>query len=163
MRYQVIHETIYSYESPVVLSQQLLHLTPRPLPFQAREAHHIAVEPVPAESSTREDYFGNPVTQIVLAAPHASLTVRAESKVKVEARAAPAAAGPPAARRAASSTTSSLARTMSDWARTTGGSTKECFYPCATVVKHSVQQPGRVRRDRGRPGPGSRPTTRSLT
>ena len=36
MRYQIIHETIYGYESPVVLSQQLLHLTPRPLPFQAR-------------------------------------------------------------------------------------------------------------------------------
>ena len=86
MRYQVIHETVYSYESPVVLSQQLLHLTPRPLPFQAIEAHHITVEPAPGETVQREDYFGNPVTQIVLAAPHASLAVRAESRVTVQSR-----------------------------------------------------------------------------
>ena len=87
MRYQVIHETVYSYGSPVVLSQQLLHLTPRPLPFQAREAHRIAIDPVPGEIAEREDYFGNPVTQIVLAAPHSSLAVRAESRVTVEPRA----------------------------------------------------------------------------
>lgn len=86
MRYLVTHETVYSYESPVVLSQQLLHLTPRPLPFQAREAHHIAVEPAPGETLAREDYFGNPVTQIVLAAPHSSLAVRAESRVSVQSR-----------------------------------------------------------------------------
>src|SRR5512134_1134371 len=86
MRYQVLHETVYRYESPVVLSQQLLHLTPRPLPFQAREAHHISVQPAPGETAEHEDYFGNPVTQIVLAAPHASLAVRAESRVSVESR-----------------------------------------------------------------------------
>jgi transglutaminase-like putative cysteine protease len=86
MRYQVLHETLYSYESPVVLSQQLLHLTPRPLPFQAREAHQISVEPAPGETTEREDYFGNPVTQIVLAAPHSSLAVRAESRVTVRSR-----------------------------------------------------------------------------
>jgi transglutaminase-like putative cysteine protease len=87
MRYQVIHETVYSYESPVVLSQQLLHLTPRPLPFQAIEAHRIAVEPAPGETVARADYFGNPVTQIVLAVPHSSLAVRAESQVTVQPRA----------------------------------------------------------------------------
>ena len=83
MRYQVVHETVYDYESPVVLSEQLLHLTPRPLAFQTREKHRIAIAPQPAEISEREDYFGNPVTQIVLAAPHASLAVRAESQVTV--------------------------------------------------------------------------------
>jgi transglutaminase-like putative cysteine protease len=93
MRYQVIHETVYSYESPVVLSQQLLHLTPRVLDFQALDEHRVAIQPEPAETSSRSDYFGNPVTQIMLAAPHASLTVRAESKVRIEARAGPAAAG----------------------------------------------------------------------
>jgi transglutaminase-like putative cysteine protease len=86
MRYQVVHETVYTYESPVVLSQQLLHVTPRPLPFQAREKHRIAIAPQPGEISEREDYFGNPVTQIVLAAPHSSLAVRAESRVTVAPR-----------------------------------------------------------------------------
>jgi transglutaminase-like putative cysteine protease len=86
MRYQVIHETVYRYESPVALSQQLLHLTPRVLPWQKREQHALRIDPVPAETAEREDYFGNPVTQVVLAAPHEQLKVRAESKVRVEKR-----------------------------------------------------------------------------
>jgi transglutaminase-like putative cysteine protease len=90
MRYQVIHETRYSYEAPVVLSQQLLHLTPRVLDFQALEQHQVAVAPEPAETAGRSDYFGNPVTQIVLATPHSELSVRAESLVAVAARTAPA-------------------------------------------------------------------------
>ena len=88
MKYDVVHETLYSYESPVVLSQQLLHLTPRPIDFQRLEAQRIDIQPVPAETLTRDDYFGNPVMQIVLAAPHASLAVRAQSRVEVLPRAA---------------------------------------------------------------------------
>ncbi len=70
MRYQVIHETIYRYETPVAISQQLMHLTPRALPWQKRERHALSVDPAPAETAEREDYFGNAVTQILLAAPH---------------------------------------------------------------------------------------------
>jgi len=87
MNYRVTHETIYRYESPVVLSQQLLHLTPRVLDFQALGEHRIRILPAPAETVSRDDYFGNPVTQILLAAPHASLSVRTESAVSVTARA----------------------------------------------------------------------------
>jgi len=94
MRYQVTHETSYKYETPVVLSQQLLHLTPRVLPWQQREQHQIGIHPEPAEMSSREDYFGNLVTQILLAAPHTALTVRAESRVAVEPHAQPPAAEP---------------------------------------------------------------------
>jgi transglutaminase-like putative cysteine protease len=94
MRYQVIHETTYSYEAPVSLSQQLLHLTPRVLDFQTLEQHRVAIEPEPAETMGRSDYFGNPVTQIVLAKPHTELSVRAESQVVVAARAAPAGDAP---------------------------------------------------------------------
>ena len=89
MDYSVVHETVYRYESPVVLSQQLLHLTPRALDFQSLREHRVAVQPEPAETSARDDYFGNPVTQIMLAAPHDSLTVHAQSKVSVDARPAP--------------------------------------------------------------------------
>jgi len=90
MKYDVLHETLYSYESPVVLSQQLLHLTPRMVGFQRLGAHRIEVRPVPAETGSRDDYFGNPVMQIMLAAPHASLAVRAESNIEVLARSRPA-------------------------------------------------------------------------
>ena len=91
MKYDLRHETVYAYESPVVLSQQLLHLTPRVLEFQTLASHRIAIEPAPAETSAREDYFGNPVTQILLAAPHGRLSVSAESQVEVMPRAAPGA------------------------------------------------------------------------
>jgi transglutaminase-like putative cysteine protease len=94
MNYDVLHETVYSYESPVVLSQQLLHLTPRVVDFQRLGAHRIEVQPAPAESGTRDDYFGNPVMQIMLAAPHASLAVRAESQIEVLPRSRPAESGP---------------------------------------------------------------------
>jgi len=33
-RYRVRHETAYTYSSDVVHSQQLLHLVPRPAPYQ---------------------------------------------------------------------------------------------------------------------------------
>jgi transglutaminase-like putative cysteine protease len=95
MRYEVIHETEYRYESPVVLSQQLLHLTPRVLDCQRLEAHRIDITPSPAESRTRDDYFGNPVMQLTLSAPHPSLAVHARSRLEVLPRARPPAAAAP--------------------------------------------------------------------
>lgn len=89
MKYNVLHETVYGYESPVVLSQQLLHLTPRVLDFQTLIRHSIAIDPAPAETHARDDYFGNPVTQILLAAPHGKLWVSADSQVEVTPRPAP--------------------------------------------------------------------------
>jgi transglutaminase-like putative cysteine protease len=83
MKYEVIHETEYRYESPVVLSQQLLHLTPRVLDCQRLEEHRIDITPSPAESRTRDDYFGNPVMQLTLSAPHPSLAVHARSRLEV--------------------------------------------------------------------------------
>src|SRR5271169_5456692 len=94
MRYQVIHDTHYSYEAPVALSQQLLHLTPRALGFQQLEQHRVDFQPEPSETVGRQDYFGNPVTQIVLAKPHSALSVRAESLITVDPRAAPGSDAP---------------------------------------------------------------------
>ena len=83
MRYDVVHETRYDYESPVALSRQLLHVTPRETAAQARLAHSVEVEPDPSERWRRTDYFGNPTEYLVLAAPHQSLLVRARSTVEV--------------------------------------------------------------------------------
>ena len=93
MRYEVLHETRYRYEAPVALSQQLLHLTPRILEHQQLVEHRVDVSPEPAERASRADYFGNPVTQVMLAAPHSELLVRAASRVEVAPRAAPPAPG----------------------------------------------------------------------
>ncbi|MQM29177.1 MAG: transglutaminase, partial [Candidatus Accumulibacter phosphatis] len=44
-RYHVVHETIYRYESPVSLSRQMLHLTPRDCHWQRCLSHQITVAP----------------------------------------------------------------------------------------------------------------------
>ena len=94
MRLHVLHETHYRYSSPVVLSQQLLHLTPRTLPWQACRAHRITVEPQAGEYEQRQDYYGNPTVHALLAAPHEDLLVRAESEVEVAPREKAALAAP---------------------------------------------------------------------
>jgi transglutaminase-like putative cysteine protease len=87
MRLHIIHETQYRYSAPVVLSQQLLHLTPRELPWQKTEAHRITIDPAAGEMAERPDYFGNRTVHALVAAPHEALLVRAESVVSVKPRA----------------------------------------------------------------------------
>ena len=94
MRLSVTHETQYRYSSPVALSQQLLHLSPRVLPWQRCEQHEISVEPTTNEMTQREDYFGNRTASLVIALPHEALTVRAASSVILEPRARAALAAP---------------------------------------------------------------------
>ncbi len=83
--YHVVHETSYSYESPVSLSRQHLHLTPRDCPWQSSIAHHIRIDPEPSFSRLRFDPFGNPVRQFAIEAPHSRLIVHAESTIEVRA------------------------------------------------------------------------------
>ena len=97
MRLHVVHETHYVYTAPVALSQQLLHLTPRALAWQACLEHSLEVCPVPGERSNRQDYFGNPVTQFLIAAPHGELLVKAVSRLEVAPRERAARAAPPMA------------------------------------------------------------------
>jgi transglutaminase-like putative cysteine protease len=84
--YHVIHETRYVYESRVAVAQQLLHLTPRDLPWQKRLAHAVTFDPTPSEATEHLDYFGNPVRHAVLDSPHVELKVVAESEVSVGTR-----------------------------------------------------------------------------
>lgn len=85
-RYRVVHETRYSYQSPVTLSQQLLHLAPRNFPYQHTEAHHVAIDPLQDEGSDGVDYFGNNTMRFALTTPHKKLLVRAESTLVLFAR-----------------------------------------------------------------------------
>jgi transglutaminase-like putative cysteine protease len=95
MRLHVVHETHYRYASPVVLSQQLLHLAPRVLPWQAVHSHRVSVDPAPGEFDEREDYYGNRTVHLLLAAPHEELVVHAESDVEVAPREKAALKAPP--------------------------------------------------------------------
>ena len=94
MRLSVTHETHYRYSSSVVLSQQLLHLTPRVLPWQRCDAHEVSVEPTANEVTQRDDYYGNRTMSLVIAVPHQDLVVRAASSVSVEPRVSAALAAP---------------------------------------------------------------------
>lgn len=85
-RYSVIHQTTCNYQSMVTLSQQYLHLTPRPFRYQQNVSHRIAVDPIPNEWSDGNDYFGNLTKSLTLTTPHHALVVRAESKVELHAR-----------------------------------------------------------------------------
>ncbi len=82
-RYHVLHETIYTYENPVSLSRQLLHLTPRDCSWQRCLAHQIKVEPEVSATRERFDSFGNPVRELAIEFPHSRLAVRAESTIEV--------------------------------------------------------------------------------
>jgi len=81
VRYRVVHETRYSYQSAVTLSQQYLHLTPRSFAHQKTGSHHIAVEPLAEDAMEGRDYFGNSTRHVTITSPHKSLLVRAESTV----------------------------------------------------------------------------------
>ena len=85
-RYRVLHETRYHYQSKVTLSQQFLHLTPRPFAWQATEAHSIAVDPAINEGMEGVDFFGNLTRHVALTLPHDHLLVHAESTVLLRAR-----------------------------------------------------------------------------
>ena len=83
MRYRVSHVSNYAYGSPVDLAAHLLHLRPRPMPWQKVLSDRIVAEPEGARRRDAEDHFGNMVTWLFLDRPHADFTVTAESVVEV--------------------------------------------------------------------------------
>lgn len=88
-RYHVVHETRVAYRSPVTLSQQYLHLTPRSFPYQQVESHEVWVNPLENDGVDGMDYFGNKTRQVTITAPHQSLLVHAESTVALMRRHGP--------------------------------------------------------------------------
>lgn len=90
MIYDISHRTTFSYASPVTLSQQLLHLAPRPTPSQNRRNFSLLVEPAPAISTESIDFFGNPTTYLTLDEPHDSLTIVAASRIEITVPGTPA-------------------------------------------------------------------------
>jgi transglutaminase-like putative cysteine protease len=95
-RYRILHDTEYQYAAPVSLSRQLLHLTPRELPWQRCLSHRLDIEPGFARRLERRDVFGNPVTLLALEAQHETLQVRSETLVDVLGRPLPPALETPA-------------------------------------------------------------------
>jgi len=85
-RYDVEHETRYTYRVPVSQSWQLAHLTPCRLPWQRVVSHELAIEPAPDERHDTRDAFGNGVTHFGVHGPHPLLRVRMSCVVDVSDR-----------------------------------------------------------------------------
>jgi transglutaminase-like putative cysteine protease len=89
LRYRVVHETRYTYQSAVTLSQQFLHLTPRTFAYQQTQSHSIWSTPAEEDSAGGSDYFGNATRHITITVPHKELLVHAESTVLLSPRHTP--------------------------------------------------------------------------
>jgi transglutaminase-like putative cysteine protease len=85
-KYRIRHETRYRYAADVVHSHHLLHLVPRPAPYQECLEHEIQISPGNHRRVNEQDAFGNPMIRIELAQPHRELTVISEMQIEVHAR-----------------------------------------------------------------------------
>jgi transglutaminase-like putative cysteine protease len=84
--YVVVHDTTYKYDQSVSLSRQIVHMAPRPLPYQTCKSHRLVVSPTPEILAETEDAFGNPITSLFIEAEHAELKVASEMFVELSDR-----------------------------------------------------------------------------
>jgi transglutaminase-like putative cysteine protease len=85
-RYHIRHDTRYVYAADVVHSHHLLHLVPRPAPYQECVEHAITVFPANHRRVNELDAFGNPMIRLELAQPHRELRVVSEMRIEVYSR-----------------------------------------------------------------------------
>src|SRR5580698_4540991 len=81
MRYRIHHRTAYEYASEVLHAHHLLHLVPRPAPFQQCLEHTIQIEPAAYRRCDEIDAFGNALTRIEFEHRHTQLEVVARMEV----------------------------------------------------------------------------------
>ena len=84
--YEIEHETRYVHAGRVSTSQHVACLTPRALPRQHVRAHHVVVDPGPANESRRIDCYGNVEEQFTITTPYSELRVVSHSVVEVSPR-----------------------------------------------------------------------------
>ena len=84
--YRIHHETRYEYAADVVHSHHLLHLVPRPAPYQECLEHEIDISPAQHRRVDGADAFGNPMVRLELAQPHRELRVVSRMQIAVYTR-----------------------------------------------------------------------------
>lgn len=84
IRYEVRHETVYSYTNPVSTSHSVAHLLPRSCNTQELQKLQLRIEPTPSSVHWFHDYFGNPAVFFIVNEPHDRLRVLAESRIEIE-------------------------------------------------------------------------------
>ena len=83
-RYQVRHETTYSYTETVPVCHNELHLVPRELPRQRLLSNSVCVDPEPEGIADHLDFFGNRVGMFAIEQGHRKLVVSSASIVEVD-------------------------------------------------------------------------------
>jgi transglutaminase-like putative cysteine protease len=83
MIFDVSHRTHYAYSQPVIQSQHLIHMSPRPCPLQVVQHHSLIVDPAPALRNNGTDAFGNPVVLLDIEVAHRELILHARSTIEV--------------------------------------------------------------------------------
>jgi transglutaminase-like putative cysteine protease len=83
-RYQVRHETTYSYSETVPVCHNELHLVPRELPRQRLLSNSVRIDPEPEGIAGHLDFFGNRVGMFAIEQGHRKLVVSSASIVEVD-------------------------------------------------------------------------------
>ncbi len=83
MKYRIRHSTRYRYQAMVNQCYSVAHLLPRDTPYQQCRVAQISLQPQPAQSSDRCDYFGNRRYHFSVQYPHEVLEITAISEVEV--------------------------------------------------------------------------------
>jgi transglutaminase-like putative cysteine protease/predicted glutamine amidotransferase len=80
--YDVVHRTVYRYDTAIERSQHVLRLTPIHDHLQTVRAHQLAVS-VPGHSRDYEDVFGNRVRRLQIETPFTEMVIESKSTVEV--------------------------------------------------------------------------------
>jgi len=94
--YRVSHSSSYTYSDPVSLCHNLLHLTARDTPGQTCSHSQLLIQPLPAVSASKTDYFGNTATFFTVQEPHPKLTITAVNMARLRPETPPEPANTPA-------------------------------------------------------------------
>ncbi len=84
--YRVRHQTLYSYEAPVLHAHHLAHLRPRRFEYQVARRTLLEITPSPRDQHRQEDYFGNECDVLEVLSPHECFELVATSDVEVQER-----------------------------------------------------------------------------
>lgn len=84
MYYRVVHKTAYHYQDTVPIAYNRICLAPRACPYQECLHINVNITPRPAVLNVDlKDYYGNQVAFFSVQEPHDTLTIEAESEVRV--------------------------------------------------------------------------------
>lgn len=82
MKYQIAHQTTYTYNEPASVCYNLLRLTPRDTYAQLCTAVEVKIYPEPDSLQEYEDFFGNKVIYFSIEKEHTQLSVIVRSAIE---------------------------------------------------------------------------------